>query len=183
MQETSRSLRPSRPKRLIIATAAVLAAACTPEYDSEPPPETTSTQPIPSTVPCAKVAATTPYSVEATNLLNDLVGETGRRDYKAAWDGVQQEAEKNLAEKEVPEGAIIRVSVAVGNMAAYAEKSKAAGIEVNGVGVGGPQSEGELTDSPTYRFMRAEEDPQPNPQAIPDTVTITFQPKIERTGC
>lgn len=116
-------------------------------------------------------------------MLNDFVGETGRRDYKATWDSVQEEAEKNLAEKEVPAGAIIRVSAAVGNMASYTEKSKAAGIEVNGVGVGGPRSEGELTDSTTYHFMRAEENTEPNSEAIPDTVTITFQPEIERTGC
>lgn len=116
-------------------------------------------------------------------MLNDFVGETGRRDYKATWDSVQEEAEKNLAEKEVPAGAIIRVSAAVGNMASYTEKSKAASIELNGVGVGGPLSEGELTDSTAYHFMRAAEEPEPNPEAASDTVIITFQPEIERTSC
>lgn len=183
MPETTHSRRSRHPKRLIVASAVALAAACSPEYEPTPPPKTTYTAPVPSTVPCEKVAATTPYSIDASNLLKDLVGETGRIDYKAAWDGLQQDAERNLAAKEVPAGARIRVSVAVGTMATQTETSNAAGIELNGVGVGGPQSEGELTDSTAYHFVRGSEGPEPNPEALADIVTITFQPEVERIGC
>jgi hypothetical protein len=184
----SERARNRRTKRVIFAAAVTLAlSACESEYEPLPEESTSQTPPPPSTAPCDKPAAATPYTIENDSesdaFKKELLGLTGLHDTQAAWLDVQQTAEENLQAKGVPPLARVKISVAVGTMLGNDQKNEAAGIELNAVGVGGEQSPGQLTDSVVYRFIRDEEDPKPDPGASLDSVTLTFTPEIKFVDC